>query len=342
MRVAIQGTHGVLQRGRRPPPVAGPRDAALPRGEGCRRRSARGPGGGRVPADRELPDRLGHHDVRPAHEAFGDGTLRLTHETSPGAPHHHGGTGRRARGHQAGLSHPVALGQCRHWLSKHLPDAELVSAWDTAGSAEIVAQEGNPTQAAIAARHAARCPRPGAAGRADRGRSHQPDPVPDLHPRGRRISPSAAAGSRATRPRSSCSIDHKPGMLALTLQAFGVARREPHGPAVAAGALGAVDLPVLRGHGRRATDPRVAEALEEVEALAARLVVLGSYEAWVEGSRLSGAPARRPPITQEARHPAGRPPACARGSAGTGAAAASSAGASRCSSPDPARSRARR
>ena len=39
-----------------------------------------------------------------------------------------------------------------------------------------------------------------------------------------------------------------------------------------------------------ATDPRVAEALEEVEALAARVVVLGSYEAWVEGSRLSAPP----------------------------------------------------
>ena len=37
-------------------------------------------------------------------------------------------------------------------------------------------------------------------------------------------------------------------------------------------------------------DPRVAEALEEVEALAAQLVVLGSYEAWVEGSKLSAPP----------------------------------------------------
>ncbi|MCU0621029.1 MAG: 3-deoxy-7-phosphoheptulonate synthase, partial [Gemmatimonadales bacterium] len=32
-----------------------------------------------------------------------------------------------------------------------------------------------------------------------------------------------------------------------------------------------------------AHEPRVAEALEEVEALAARLIVLGSYEAWTEG-----------------------------------------------------------
>ena len=39
-----------------------------------------------------------------------------------------------------------------------------------------------------------------------------------------------------------------------------------------------------------ATDPRVAEALEEIEALAAKLIVLGSYEAWTEGSRLSAPP----------------------------------------------------
>ncbi|MBA3894712.1 MAG: 3-deoxy-7-phosphoheptulonate synthase [Gemmatimonadales bacterium] len=39
-----------------------------------------------------------------------------------------------------------------------------------------------------------------------------------------------------------------------------------------------------------ASDPRLAEALEEVEALAARVVVLGSYEAWIEGSRLSAPP----------------------------------------------------
>ena len=87
-------------------------------------------------------------------------------------------------------------------------------------------------------------------------------------------------------------IDHKPGMLALTLQAFGAR---------------GVNLMALQSRPERSapwsyrfyvdidgstTDPRVAEALEEVEALAARLVVLGSYEAWVEGSRLSA-----PPVT---------------------------------------------
>src|SRR5688500_14292038 len=89
-------------------------------------------------------------------EAFGDGTLRLTHEILH--PVHHtimAIAGAPLSGIRRVLSHPVALGQCRVWLSEHLPEAELVSAWDTAGSAEIVAQEKSPLLAAIAARPAA-------------------------------------------------------------------------------------------------------------------------------------------------------------------------------------------
>src|SRR5262245_9577248 len=89
-------------------------------------------------------------------EAFGDGTLRLTHEIL--YPVHHtlmGLPGARRDGIKRVLSHPVALGQCRIWLSEHLPNVELVSAWDTAGGAELVAEEGTPSLAAIAARHAA-------------------------------------------------------------------------------------------------------------------------------------------------------------------------------------------
>jgi len=83
-------------------------------------------------------------------EAFGDGALRLTHEIL--YPVHHtlmAVPGATLEGIKRVLSHPVALGQCRDWLGAHLPDAELVSAWDTAGSAEIVAHEGNPALAAI-------------------------------------------------------------------------------------------------------------------------------------------------------------------------------------------------
>src|SRR5687767_4961118 len=89
-------------------------------------------------------------------EAFGDGRLQLTHEIL--LPVHHtliGLPGAALSRVQRVLSHPVALGQCRIWLGKHLPHAELVSAWDTAGSVEIVAREANPSFAAIASRHAA-------------------------------------------------------------------------------------------------------------------------------------------------------------------------------------------
>ena len=53
------------------------------------------------------------------------------------------------------LSHPQALGQCDAYLKSHLPDAEAVPAYDTAGSAKIVAEQGVKHCAAIAPRRAA-------------------------------------------------------------------------------------------------------------------------------------------------------------------------------------------
>ncbi len=52
------------------------------------------------------------------------------------------------------LSHPQALAQCRQWFEKH-PKLEIVSAYDTAGSARIIAEEGRRDAAAIASRRAA-------------------------------------------------------------------------------------------------------------------------------------------------------------------------------------------
>jgi len=221
------------------------------------------------------------------HEAFGDGTLHLTHEilhpvhhtimALPGAP---------LSGIRRVLSHPVALGQCRIWLEEHLPDAELVSAWDTAGSAEIVAREKNPALAAIAARPAA-----DAHGLVPLAERIEDDPTNQT----RFLTFTRADAAEALRTRGATRyktslivlVDHKPGMLALTLQAFGAR---------------GVNLMALQSRPERsapwtyrfyvdvegsASDPRVAEALEEIEALAAKLIVLGSYEAWTEGSRLS-------------------------------------------------------
>lgn len=52
-------------------------------------------------------------------------------------------------------SHPQAIGQCRTYLREHLPDAEIIPAYDTAGAAKLVSQEGNTASAAIASRAAA-------------------------------------------------------------------------------------------------------------------------------------------------------------------------------------------
>jgi chorismate mutase / prephenate dehydratase len=247
------------------------------------------------------------------HEAFGDGRLQLTHEIL--YPVHHtimAIPGASISSIRRVLSHPVALGQCRVWLSEHLPDAELVSAWDTAGSAEIVAQEQNPALAAVAARAAA-----DAHGLVPLAERIEDDPTNQT-----RFLTFTRAGEPALPETASSGryktslivlVDHKPGMLALTLQAFGAR---------------GVNLMALQSRPERsapwtyrfyvdvegsANDPRVAEALEEIEALATRLIVLGSYEAWTEGSRLSAPvppPAHRVekpsiPLVDRRRHPEG-------------------------------------
>ena len=247
------------------------------------------------------------------HEAFGDGILRLTHEilhpvhhtimAIPGAP---------LSGIRRVLSHPVALGQCRIWLSEHLPDAELVSAWDTAGSAEIVAREQNPMLAAIAARPAA-----DVHGLVPLAERIEDDPTNQTRflafSRAERAEALSTPGASRYKTSLIVLVDHKPGMLALTLQAFGAR---------------GVNLMALQSRPERSApwtyrfyvdvegasnDPRVAEALEEIEALAANLIILGSYEAWTEGSRFSvpvPPPAHRVekptiPLVDRRRHPEG-------------------------------------
>lgn len=52
-------------------------------------------------------------------------------------------------------SHPQALGQCRTYLRTHVPHAQQVPSYDTAGSAKMVAERGEANAAAIASRAAA-------------------------------------------------------------------------------------------------------------------------------------------------------------------------------------------
>jgi chorismate mutase/prephenate dehydratase len=245
-------------------------------------------------------------------EAFGDGRLQLTHEIL--LPVHHtliGLPGASLEQVRRVLSHPVALGQCRAWLNKQLPEAELVSAWDTAGSVEIVVREANPAFAAIASRHAA-----DAYGLVPLAERIEDDPTNQTRFLAFARADDAPPQNAAQPFKTSLivCVDHKPGSLALTLQAFGAR---------------GVNVMALQSRPERsrpwtyrfyvdvagsAMDPRVAEALEEIEALAAELVILGTYEASPDGALRFATPiptpahhARKPevPLVDRRRRPEG-------------------------------------
>ena len=225
------------------------------------------------------------------HEAFGDGILSLSREIL--LPVHHavmGVPGAPLSGITRILSHPVALGQCRIWLNRMLPDVQLVSAWDTAGSAEIVARAGDPSQAAICSAHAS----------AVYGLSVFEDRIEDDPTNQTRFLTFTSARVEldpATPQKTSLIVwtDHRPGMLAAVLQAF---------------AGRGVNLTSLQSRPERSApwtyrfyfdvdggqaEPRLAEALEAIEALASRIVVLGSYVAWQGEGAVVGPVAPRPP-----------------------------------------------
>jgi len=226
--------------------------------------------------------------------AFGDGELHLSREIF--LPVHHsimGLPGVKLEQITRVLSHPVALGQCKIWLGRHLPDATLVNAWDTAGSAEIVAQQQDPVQAAICARHAA-----DAYGLKVFEECIEDDPTNQTRFLTFSRVKSEIPEEGDSVPRKTSLIvwtDHRPGMLAAVLQAF---------------AGRGVNLTSLQSRPERSApwtyrfyfdvegglnEPRLAEALEAIEALASRIVVLGSYAAWQGEGAVVGPVAPRPP-----------------------------------------------
>ena len=232
------------------------------------------------------------------HEAFGDGTLHLRDEIL--LPVHHAviaAPGAQLSGVRRVLSHPVALGQCRLWLASRLPGAELVSEWDTAGSGEIVAREGRLDQAAIVPLYSAK--RFGIPILAERIEDD-----PSNQTRFLTFSREAAAAPQDGadfRMKTSLLVwlDHQPGMLASALQAF---------------ASRGINLTSLQSRPERTaawryrfyldvegsvSDARLSEALEALEPLVLKVVVLGSYREWNDGS----APLRAPVTTPAHRRP---------------------------------------
>lgn len=109
-------------------------------------------------------------------------------------------------------SHPVALAQCQHWLKKHLPEAELIEFFDTAGAVEFVKEEGNSHMAAIAGEQAATL-------------YNLPILVRSIHDSTDNITrflalESAATPADATRASLVVTTSHQPGALVEVLQVF--------------------------------------------------------------------------------------------------------------------------
>jgi len=227
------------------------------------------------------------------HEAFGGGELHLSDEIL--LPVYHAllaAPGASLSEIRRVLSHPVALGQCRIWLEAHLPKAELVGEWDTAGSAEIVARGGRRDEAAIAPLGAG-----GAYGLAILAERIEDDPTNQTRfLTFTRHAPVLDASAGPVRRKTSLLLwlPHKPGMLSAALQAF---------------ASRGVNLTSLQSRPERTApwtyrfyvdvegapdEPRLAEAIESTEALVTKLVVLGSYREWNDGTAPSAPPTPPP------------------------------------------------
>ncbi len=109
-------------------------------------------------------------------------------------------------------SHPVALAQCQKWLKKHLPQAELIEFFDTAGAVEFIKEEGAAHTAAIAGTQAA----------ALYGMPIIATSIQDSRDNITRFLVLEAAGTPANSNRASLVVttSHKPGALVEVLQTF--------------------------------------------------------------------------------------------------------------------------
>ena len=227
------------------------------------------------------------------HDSFGDGALHLSDEIL--LPVYHallGLPGTTLPEIRRVLSHPVALGQCRIWLDSQLSQAELVSEWDTAGSAEIVAREKRRDQAAIAPRPAGE--QYGLEILAERIEDDPSNQTRFLTFTRDAVPVSADAGTFRRKTSLLLWLPHKPGMLAAALQAF---------------ASRGVNLTSLQSRPERTApwtyrfyvdvegapdEPRLAEAIEATEALVTKVVVLGCYREWNDGTAPSKPPTPPP------------------------------------------------
>ena len=174
-------------------------------------------------------------------------------------------------------SHPQALAQCEEFLAALR--ADVVPMYDTAGAAKRVAEEGRPDQAAVAAERAASVY--GLEVLARRIQTHKDNQT--------RFAAIAARGEDGDPPRPLgppdktsllLGVRHVPGALVRCLQPF--ALRGLNLTKLESRPLGDrpweyrfyLDVESEPG------DPALSHALEELEAEAAEVKVLGSYPRW--------------------------------------------------------------
>jgi prephenate dehydratase len=109
-------------------------------------------------------------------------------------------------------SHPVALAQCRGYLAEHLPNAEVIEFFDTAGAVEYVASLDSPEIAAIASEEAARL-------------YGLPILAPDIHDHEHNITrfvvlEPTQTDAQANRASLVITTSHEPGALVEVLRVF--------------------------------------------------------------------------------------------------------------------------
>jgi prephenate dehydratase len=173
------------------------------------------------------------------------------------------------------LSHPQALGQCRRFVERCFPKAEVVAALSTAAAVEeMMAREG---AAAIATRRAAEIYGAEILARELQERSDNLTRFVVLAE-----GDHAPTGNDKTSTAFSFAED-RPGILAEALQEFSsrdinLTKIESRPTKERLGEY--IFLVDLEGHRQ---DTQVAEALAKVEALSAQFRIFGSYPRFVEG-----------------------------------------------------------
>ena len=167
-------------------------------------------------------------------------------------------------------SRPQALSQCRNWLARHLPDAQLIEVTSTSKAAETAAR--TPRAAAIASRQAG----------VHYGLSILAEEIEDIAGNTTRFAVIGHADAKRTGKDKTAlmfEIEHRPGGLA---DALAIPKRQKlnltwiESFPLAGEKRGYIFFVELEGHRE---DLRVRRAIASLEKRCTRVEILGSYAA---------------------------------------------------------------